>query len=571
MILFLFAFLGGLVTVLSPCILPVLPIVLSGSLSGGHRRPIGIVVGFVLSFTLFTLFISTIVKATGISSDALRTISIAVIFLFGISLLVPGFQALMERLFTKIAGAFSSRNTQGAGFFSGIALGLSLGLVWTPCVGPIIASVITLAAANSVSGAAVLITFSYATGTAIPMLLITFGGRALLRKIPWLLKNTGGIQKAFGILMIVTAIAMFFGLDRTFQTYITNTFPQYGAGLIKIEDNKAVKDSLKGLKTPSIDQQMLGKPVDMNTYPAAPEFIPGGKWFNSEPLTISQLKGKVVLVDFWTYTCINCIRTLPYIKSWNEKYKDKGLVIIGVHTPEFEFEKNADNVEKALKDFQITYPVMQDNNYDTWNAYENQYWPAKYLIDKNGKVRMTHFGEGNYDETEKQIQDLLKETGATVNEKVDNKEYTIETLSPETYLGYDRLGNFASKEGAKLDTDVTYSLPDKLNFNAFAYEGKWNIGKSTAMPFTNSLLAYHFNAKDVYLVINSKNGNSKIKVLLDGLALPQNEEGVDVKDGEVAVSENRLYHLLHFQKAEEHVLQLIFLDDNSMVFAFTFG
>ncbi len=364
---------------------------------------------------------------------------------------------------------------------------------------------------------------------------------------------------------------MFFGLDRTFQAYIIQKFPQYGAGLIKIEENNAVKNSLKGLKTPSIDQQMLGKSIDMNTYPQAPELIPGGKWFNSNPLTIASLHGKVVLVDFWTYTCINCIRTLPYIKSWNEKYKDKGLVIIGVHTPEFEFEKNPDNVEKALKDFQITYPVMQDNNYDTWNAYENQYWPAKYLIDKNGKVRMTHFGEGNYDETEKQIQELLKETGATVNEKVQNKEYSIETLSPETYLGYDRLGKFASKEEAMPDTVTTYSLPDELDFNSFAYEGKWNIGHQTAMPFANSLLAYHFNAKDVYLVINSKNGNSKIKVLLDGVTLPEKFNGNDVKNGEITVNENKLYHLLHFTKAEEHVIQLIFLDDNSNVFAFTFG
>ena len=572
LLLIIFAFIAGFVTVLSPCILPVLPIVLSGSLQGGHRRPIGIVTGFIVSFSLFTLFLTALVKATGIPADFLRTLSVVIIVLFGFSLLLPNFQVLMEKIFTKLSGLVSRNSTQATGFWSGLVLGVSLGLVWTPCVGPIIASVITLAATSSVNGSSILITFAYSLGTAIPMFAITYGGRTLLQKVPFLLKNTTNIQKAFGILMILVAVGIFFNFDRKFQTLVLDKFPLYGTGLTKIEDNDLVKNSLKALNAPQVDKNMIGKPMpDNNQYPSAPEIITGGKWFNSQPLTVSSLKGKVVLVDFWTYTCINCIRTLRYIKAWNEKYKDKGLVIIGVHTPEFEFEKNANNVEKALKDFKITYPVVQDNDYATWNSYENQYWPAKYLIDKNGKIRMTHFGEGEYDATEKKIQELLKETGATVNEKVQNKEYTVDTLSPETYLGYDRLGNFASKEQAQLDTVFTYSLPDKLSFNAFAYEGKWNIGRTTAMPFSNSLLAYHFNAKDVYLVINSKNGNSKIKVLLDGIMLPENQAGDDVSGGEVTVNENRLYHLLHFQKAEEHVLQLIFLDDNSMVFAFTFG
>lgn len=571
MLLILFAFLAGFVTVLSPCILPVLPIVLSGSLTGGHRRPVGIVTGFILSFTIFTLFLSVIVRATGISPNLLRNLSVVIVFLFGASLLIPNFQVIMEKLFSKLSGLVSRNQTQSTGFLSGLLLGVSLGLVWTPCVGPIIASVIALAATSSVNGIAILITFAYATGTAIPMLLITFGGRRLLQKVPWLLKNTGNIQKSFGVIMILVAIGLFFGFDRSFQSYILEKFPQYGVGLTKIEDNPVVKNSLKSLSAPTPEKDMLGKPMDNSMYPTAPELIPGGKWFNTQPLTMTSLKGKVVLVDFWTYTCINCIRTLPYVKSWYEKYKDQGFVVVGVHTPEFEFEKDASNVGKALADFQITYPVMQDNDYATWNAYSNQYWPAHYLIDKNGKIRGTHFGEGAYDETEKAIQDLLKETGAKIDEKIDNKPYSVDALSPETYLGAERFGQFASPETPQQDKTMHFTNPYTIPLNTFAFGGIWNVGVQTAMPSKDSILSYHFNAKDVYLVINTKNGGSNISVLLDGKKISPELSGKDVEDGVVSVHENRLYNLFHAQTAQEHTIQLQFMDENASVFAFTFG
>lgn len=560
--LILFAFLAGFVTVLSPCILPVLPIVLSGSLTAGHRRPLGIVTGFIISFSLFTLFLTAIVKATGVSADLLRNLSVLIVLFFGLSLLLPNFQVLMEKVFTKLSGLVTRNSTQATGFWSGIVLGTSLGLVWTPCVGPIIASVITLAATSSINGSAILITFAYALGTSIPMFAITYGGRKLLLKVPWLLKNTARIQKGFGIIMILVAVGIFFNLDRQFQTFILEKFPQYGSGLTKIEDNNLVRDSLKN---------MLGKsmPVSDNG-PAAPDFIAGGKWFNTTPLTIAGLRGKVVLIDFWTYTCINCIRTLPYIKSWNEKYKDKGLVIVGVHTPEFEFEKNSENVGKALKDFDIKYPVMQDNSYATWNAYGNQYWPAHYLIDKNGSIRDTHFGEGGYDETEAMIQKLLKETGATVNEKIQNATYSVDSMSPETYLGYSRLGKFASPEDPVHDKAAYYSVPTEVPLNTFAFGGNWNIGEQTALPSRGSIMEYHFMAKNVYLVINTKS-KSQIKVSLDGKAVDTTAQGKDVKQGMVIVDSNRLYNLIKLKKAEDHVLKLEFLDDNASIFAFTFG
>lgn len=567
-LLVFFAFLAGLVTILSPCILPVLPLVLSGSVGGGHKRPLGVTFGFILSFTVFTLFLSSIVKATGIPSDYLRNISVVILIFFGLSLLFPAFQNFSEKMFSKIISVINiSPGNAGNGLVGGFILGLTLGLIWTPCVGPIIASVITLAAANSVNGGAVLITLAYSTGTAIPMFLIIYFGRTVFKKTPWISQHSSDIQKIFGITMILVSVLIFLNFDRQFQTFILTKFPQYGAGLTKIEDNKLVKNALKDLKNVK-DSASSVQTSDM--YPAAPQLVVGGKWFNTQPLSIQNLKGKVVLVDFWTYTCINCIRTLPYVKSWDQKYRDKGLVIIGVHTPEFEFEKNPDNVSKAIDDFAIRYPVMQDNDYQTWNAYNNEYWPADYLIDKNGKIRDTHFGEGDYDKTEQEIQNLLKETGATVTEPIHNPGYTIDTASPETYLGYDRLGNFASPQPVLRNSDSTYTIPHDLPLNSFAYEGVWQINKQTATPQKGASMAYHFKAKDVYLVMNTKSDNSKVAVYLDGKPY-QGSQNTDVSDQTLTVGENRLFHILHFTNAEEHILLLKFEDNNASVFAFTFG
>ncbi|MDP3964980.1 MAG: cytochrome c biogenesis CcdA family protein, partial [bacterium] len=282
-----FAFLAGVVTILSPCILPLLPIILSSSVTGSKKRPVGVVLGFVLSFTFFTLFLSAIVRATNLSADALRTLSVVILIAFGASLLFPRFQQWMERLFTKLSSVAPQR--QGSGLSGGILVGVSLGLIWTPCVGPILASVISLALTGSVSGAAVIITLAYALGTGLPMLAIMFGGRALLQKAPWLMRNTGKIQKAFGILMIITAIGIFYNVDRTFQSYILDKFPNYGVGLTSFEDNEAVKENLQSLDSET-DENDIGKPMDElmgDKFMEAPELIPGGEWFNSEPLTLS--------------------------------------------------------------------------------------------------------------------------------------------------------------------------------------------------------------------------------------------------------------------------------------------
>jgi len=527
----------------------------------------GVVTGFILSFTFFTLFLSAIVRATGLSADILRLVAVVVIAFFGISLLIPAFQIAVEKFFSRLT-SLVPKQTQNDGYLSGVLVGVSLGLIWTPCVGPILASIITLAATSTVGLNAVIITLSYAMGTAIPLLAITIGGRTLLTNHPWLLANTARIQKAFGVLMLLTALAIYNSWDRAFQTYILDKFPAYGTGLTKLEDNQIVRNQLDSLQKGGT---MLTDLLESN-YGNAPDFIAGGKWFNSDPLTMSGLRGKVVLVDFWTYTCINCIRTLPYLTSWHEKYKDKGLVIVGVHTPEFEFEKNPDNVEKALKDFGITYPVMQDNDYKTWRAYANRYWPAKYMVDKNGKIRYTHFGEGDYDETETMIQKLLEETGSVVDEEIKNPSYQVQSRTPETYLGYERMAGLVSPERVKPNTSMVFTTPQTLSKNTFAFGGTWTVGGERAMPETGATLTYHFDAAEVFLVIRpTTNAKGGIRVYLDNVPVPDEFKGEDVENGNIKITSDRLYKLIKLPKAGAHILKIEVLDGDIELFAFTFG
>lgn len=573
-ILIAFAFLAGIITVLSPCILPILPIILTSSIGGvntGKSRPMGVVTGFILSFTFFTLFLSTIVRLSGIPAETLRFVSVLVVAGFGISLLVPQFQVIVEKLFSKFAG-FMPNNQGRTGFGGGLIIGFSVGLLWTPCVGPILASVISLAITGAVTFDAFLITLAYSLGTAIPMFLIMLGGQNVLRRVPWLLSNLGRIQKLFGVVMILTAIGIFFNVDRKFQTFVLNTFPQYGTGLTRFEDNELIRNQLDKKSGREVKQEDIGKPMYDLIEPKgvkAPEIISGGVWFNSKPLTLDQLKGKVVIIDFWTYSCINCQRTLPYLRDWNDKYKDKGLVIIGVHAPEFEFEKSEKNVTQAIKDFKLTYPIVQDNDFATWRAYSNRYWPAKYFIDKEGYIRYSHFGEGGYDESEKVIQELLKEAGATdVSSEINNPTYQIQAKTPEIYLGYGRIDHFASPEAMKKDALGTYTAPQNIKNNEFAYSGNWNVMEEYANPQKGSVLRLNFDAKEVFLVMRSKGTTAKVKVYLDDNMQDFGEHNIN---GVVTVDNDQLYKLINLSTPGRHILRLEFEDNNAELFAFTFG
>lgn len=549
-VLILFAFIAGFVTILSPCILPILPIVLSGGIGGGKKRPLGIVLGFIISFTFFTLFLSSLVTWFKISPDTLRLASVIIIFGLGMSILIPQFQLFIERMFAKVSNKVTVKNS-GDGFGAGVLLGISLGLVWTPCVGPILASVITLAASNALTTSSLLITLAYSIGTAIPLLLITYGGRALLQKVPWLVKNTLHIQKAFGILMMVVSIGIFFNIDRSFQTYVLDVFPNYGTNLTKLEDNELVKKQLEGMK----------KAPSLLKLDGAPEFI-NGQWLNSDPLSISSLKGKVVLVDFWTYTCINCIRTLPALTSWHTKYKDKGLVIVGIHTPEFAFERSKANVENALKMYGITYPVLQDNDYENWNAYGNRYWPAKYLIDASGHIRYTHFGEGAYEETEKKIQELLLENGVKQLDSIQEQKTQgtlFQSRTPELYLGSSR-------------TEGRVEVIDDMPLHTYALNGQWTITEEYARSSPDSSLTLHFQGNEVNIVMSPLKKGDRVKVYLDDQVIDENLGGTDVRNGIVTLDMERLYNIVRLPKySGSSILRLEFLDGATECYAFTFG
>jgi cytochrome c biogenesis protein CcdA/thiol-disulfide isomerase/thioredoxin len=425
MILIAFAFLAGLVTILSPCILPLVPLVLATGSSGGRARPVGVIAGLVLSFTVFTLTLTALVAALGIPAGALRWVAVAVLALFGLALLIPAFGARLEPLFERLVTVGTGRGGDGLG--GGLVLGASLGLVWAPCVGPIMASVIVLAATGGVSPLTVAITLAYAAGAGLPLLAVAVGGRALAARLRRGLGRAGaGVQQALGVLMLLTCLFIATGQDLRLQTVAGSYLPgDWTARLTAIEDQPVVNQELDKVRgatgaavaeVPALPADPAAPPtatpvppLDLPDLGPAAELVGTGQWFNAEPTTLAALRGKVVIVDFWTFACYNCNNTLPYLKRWYDQYAGQGLVILGVHTPEFAYEHEAANVANAIREKGITFPVVQDNDYQTWRAYDNHYWPSFFFIDAKGRLRHTHIGEGAYDESERVIRQLLAE------------------------------------------------------------------------------------------------------------------------------------------------------------------
>ena len=580
-VLSFFAFLSGIVTILSPCILPVLPLILSGSV-GGKRKPLGVVTGFVLSFTVFTLLLSTLVQALNIAPDTLRWAAVIMIIGFGLVLLLPPLQKAFE-LFTSrlLAG---KQKPGKSGFTGGVVLGSSLGLVWTPCVGPIMASVISLAITSRIDGGSVIIVLSYSLGTALPMLAVMAGGRSLLKKVPGLKRSTGRIQKVFAMVMIFVGLAIGFDLDRAFQTMILRAFPSYGSGLTALEmvdpvskalDRRRAGDDGASLSGGQLELSWQNPPAkgELGDYGPAPEILTTGAWFNSPPLTMEDLKGKVVLVDFWTYSCINCIRTIPYLKMWHEKYADRGLVILGVHSPEFAFERNEDNLRKAAEDLGVIWPVVQDNGFVQWQAYNNRYWPAHYFIDAEGRIRYYHFGEGDYEVSEMVIRELLAEAGSPVSEP-----FTAQPLqkgkggirTPEIYLGYGISSGFRSggEDGEyPKDESFEYTLPGNPGPDEWGLEGRWTVRDQFIESSGEGSLSLRFSASEVFLVVQSLEEGSRIKIKLDGVVAGDTE---DVFRGQLEPDENRLYKILKLKDPSDHLLKLD-VEGRVRLYAFTFG
>ena len=423
-LLLFFAFLSGIATILSPCIWPILPILLSAGVSGGDRKPLGIVTGLMVSFTLFTLALSYLLKVIPIDPETLRLLAVAVISFLGLVLIVPALGKYLEAFVSRLSGVGGRLAKTGKGFKKGFVTGFALGLVWSPCAGPILATVATVAATQALSLSVVLLTVAFVLGIGVPLFILTLLGQRILTRTRALSPYTGRIQQFFGVIMILAALAIYTGYDQKLQLQFAEFCSEKGMPLLggSFESNALVTKALEKLRNPEGDRQLLvpvknfpsGENEDLSGLPdlgEAPEFVGIMNWLNiDKPLSLEKdLRGKVVLLDFFTYSCINCIRTMPYVTSWYEKYKEEGLVVIGIHTPEFEYEKKTANVADAIERHQITYPVAQDNDYATWKAYNNRYWPAFYLIDQKGHIRYVHFGEGRYEETEQAIQDLLKE------------------------------------------------------------------------------------------------------------------------------------------------------------------
>jgi cytochrome c biogenesis protein CcdA/thiol-disulfide isomerase/thioredoxin len=593
-ILLAFAFLAGAGTALSPCVLPVLPALLAAGGVGGRRRPLGIVLGLSITFTVTIVGVAMVVDGVGLGSDPLRDVAIIVLLLFGVVLLVPELQARIEAPLSRLARL--GPHTTGDGFASGLLVGGALGFVYTPCASPILAAVISVSAA---SGGTILIGLTYALGSALVLLALTLGGRRLFDRV----RRAGrgpALQRALGTIMILTALAIATNLDVNFDQFVAQHIPDVNL-TASLECSSAVTSRLHQITghqpkfAPANGSSACGSsatavhPAARNasqailladaerlpTLGAAPEFTETQDWFNTpgnRPYTLASLQGHVVLVDFWTYTCINCIRTLPYLKAWDAAYRNAGLTIVGVESPEFAFERDAANVANAISQFGLRYPVVQDNSLGTWNAYGNQAWPADYLIDAHGQVRYMAVGEGDYAQTETAIRALIAEAGHQVGGMSHPTGLIVPSAqaTPETYLGTERAQGWVNPPKAGLH-DYGSSPPTALELNQFSYSGSWSIAGQPATAVSAAGIDVHFRAKDVYLVLSSAGERPRsVKVLLDGRPISPMDAGADVHGGAVTVRGQRLYTLVSLPRSESHRLSLRFASGVNG-YAFTFG
>jgi cytochrome c biogenesis protein CcdA/thiol-disulfide isomerase/thioredoxin len=573
-LLMLFALVAGAGTALSPCVLPILPAVLSAGVTGGRRRPLGVVTGLALSFTFATVGLVYVIDALGLPNDIARDIAIVVLFVFGICLLVPPIGDRVEAFASRLAPG--PARFGGDGFGSGLVVGASLGLVYAPCAGPILAGVIVVSAAQDFTAGRLAVALSYAVGSAIVLYLLLLGGRRLSQRLTPVM---GRIQMALGAVMVVVAVAMTANLDTRFQTAIASDLPGFLVNPTgDLEKSTLVASDLAKVRQtgkPIVDPSQLNQSVDLPTYGQAPDFTDNQDWFNTpgdRSLSMEDLRGKVVLIDFWTYTCINCIRTLPYLEAWQQRYARDGFTIVGIHSPEFPFEKDAGNVQDAIRQNHLTYPVVQDNDLATWDAWGNQYWPADYLVDAQGNVRSAHFGEGGYDQTEREIRTLLHEAGhgsLGAGARASGQAPSPGASTPETYLGAERARGWVNGTIHPGNQDFG-APPGNLPTNHFAYSGHWGITNEDATAGAGAGIDLSFDARRVYLVLGSEDRPRDIQVSLDGKPMPAKLAGADVRNGRATIQAQRLYRLVDLPAVGTHRLSLRF-DAGIRGYAFTFG
>jgi cytochrome c biogenesis protein CcdA/thiol-disulfide isomerase/thioredoxin len=600
-LLLVVAFIAGLVTAVSPCVLPILPVVLATGADGDRRRPFFVIAGLVASFSFFTLASVQIIEALHLPSAALRDAAIVVIALFGLTLLVPTLTVRFERLTARLPGLgariAASGQPQSSGFgigatairssddaaadlprasvIGGLVTGVGLGLVWTPCAGPILGAITSLAVTAPGSASTLLLVITYSIGAGLPLLAIALGGRAVLARLR-LRSASAWAGRAFGAMVLVAAGLMAVGADTAVSAGLTSALPDWTGTLQTLErtgqvqsalhDIGAAPDASSGVASGGSDAS--GLPVG----PLAPDFAGVDHWLNSPALTMAGLRGKVVLVDFWTYSCINCIRTLPFVEGWYQKYAADGFVVVGVHTPEFAFEHDTGNVAAAISRFGITYPVAQDNEYNTWSAYGNEYWPADYLIDATGHVRSTHLGEGDYNTTEREIRSLIAEIGQKTLPSAAVAAPSppfVNNETPETYIGTDRAASFASPESAASGSN-RYTFPATLPDDGFAVSGTFDFQAQYATALAGGdQLELSFFARDVYLVAAADSPvRATVKVIGVTRAAPTEDVAAD---GSMTIGTARLYHLVHLPAVARGTVIVTFNGTGTRLYVFTFG
>ena len=576
MILFLVSYLAGVLTIVSPCILPVLPFVFARADRPFVRNGLPLLAGMALTFagvaSLAALGGGWAVRA----NEAGRWIALTVMAALGLSLLIP---AVGDRLMRPLVAAGSwltDRAERGAGpqgdVRSSLLLGVATGLLWAPCAGPILGLILTGAALQGAGVGSTVLLLAYAAGAATSLALALLVGGRVFKAMKGALGVGEWVRRGLGVLVLAGVVVIGLGLDTGLLTRISAS----STGRLE----QALLSGIgRGVPTNSAPTDLANLPVE-GTMPPLTGAV---TWINSPPLTPDQLRGKVVVVDFWTYSCINCLRALPYVRAWAEKYRDQGLVVIGVHTPEFAFEKSEANVREAVNRLGVTYPVAMDNDFAVWRAFRNQYWPAHYFIDAQGRIRHHHFGEGDYDGSERVIQQLLKEAGAAavatdlVQIQAQGAEAAADMSrlgSPETYVGYARAENFRSPGGFARDALKTYA-PASLNLNDWSLSGSWRVTREHAeLASSGGRVAFRFRARDLHLVMGpgASGSSPRFRVRIDGRA-PGADAGADIDaQGLGRIDDQRLYQLIRQTgSVDQRTFEIEFLDPGVQVFAFTFG
>ncbi|MGF6203398.1 cytochrome c biogenesis protein DipZ [Pseudomonas laurylsulfatiphila] len=588
--LLVLAYLGGVLTIVSPCILPVLPFVFARTGQPFVKSGLPLLVGMALTFAL----VATLAAVGGGWVVQLnqygRWLALVFVALFGLTLLLP---QLAERLTRPLVAAGSrlseaagadARPRPGASFLIGVATGL----LWAPCAGPILGLLLTGAALQGASIQTTFLLLAYAAGAATSLALALLLGGKVFAAMKRSIGAGEWLRRGLGAAMLAGVAAIALGLDTgvlaRFSTASTGGIEQ---ALVEKLSGKLPRNSgammAQNSTTGGAVQVAEKSPGTLPVEGSLPSLEGAVQWLNSPPLDTQALKGKVVLVDFWTYSCINCLRSLPYVKAWAEKYRDQGLVVIGVHSPEFAFERDVNNVTKAMKDLGIHYPVAIDNEFKIWRAFNNEYWPAHYFADAQGRIRYHHFGEGEYAESERVIQQLLREAGGKVSgglieAKADGVQMapdSSEVQSPETYVGYQRAEHFVPQTPLVPDKVATYNPPAQLALNDWSLGGQWYVGSERATASTtDSRIVYRFHARDLHLVLGPGADGKPVrfKVLIDGKA-PGDDHGMDVApDGSGTVTDQRLYQLVRQSGGvQDRTFSIEFLDPGASAYAFTFG